>query len=524
MNPRTANGPFRRGLRFLSRISIRLLAFNLLLVFLPAIGLLSLETYESHLLQQQERAMVQQGRLLAAALGEQGLLEAESASRLLGNLRRRTEARLRVLDAQGSVLADSSRFGPRADSPTVAAPEPEVLRSPLYRLGRQLYRLWSGLTGRPTEAPPPEQAESDDLVAEEIRRALDGGYGSFSQISPHSRSLVLHSAIPIESDGRVVGVALVSRSTLQILRALWDLRLATFRVILASVGVAVVLSLLVSTTIARPLRRLRAQAHLILDRRGRLRGRFRGLGRLDEIGDLSRALAELTRRLEGHLQFLESFASDVSHEFKNPLAAIRNALELAGDIEDPLERRRFLELALRDVARLEQLLSGVREITAIDAGHGDDSWEIVDLADLGRATLERLELRPSGGVRTELLLHDDHVRVRASPLGLSQIVENLVDNALGFSPREGLVRIEIARDGSQAVLRVVDEGPGIPEEHLGRVFDRFFSYRPAEKDGHTGLGLAIVMALAESFGGEVKAANGQKGAVFEVRLPLEDGP
>src|SRR6185295_16559219 len=126
-----------------SRISIRLLAFNVLLVFLPAAGLLYLGTYERHLLQAQERAMVQQGRLLAASLSGSGYIDPIQAQTVLRHLRQRHQSRLRVVDASGLLLADSSRLGPRAEQET--APDealPSVREGFLYRLGAVPFRLY----------------------------------------------------------------------------------------------------------------------------------------------------------------------------------------------------------------------------------------------------------------------------------------------------------------------------------------------------------------------------------------------
>ncbi len=512
--------------RLLSRISIRLLAFNVLLVFLPAFGLLSLETYEQQLLNLQERSMVQQGRILAAALGERGPLDAAEAERILVNLQQRIEARLRVVDRDYTLLADTSRLGPRipAGEPLPTS-EAETRQNWMYRFGSALYRLYERLF-QPPEPPLRESefyATAEKVDGEEIRLALEGRYGGAIRVTPASRSLTLYSAIPVRSAEEVVGVVLVSKSTFLILRALYDLRLSTFKVTLTSVGVAIVLSLLVSTTIARPISRLRRESLAILDRRGRLRGRFRAFKRRDEIGDLSRALQELTRRLEGHIRFIESFASDVSHEFKNPLASIRNATDLLAEVEEP-ERERFHQMILGNIAHLEHLLSGVREITRIDAQLDELPIEPVRVDQLLRAVVEQFELRNGQTVRYRLSLPDRPVTVAADPERLAQVFENLLDNATGFSPAEGRVTIELEVRDSGAVVRVRDQGPGIPEEHLDRIFARFFTYRPAGDqgdDGHTGLGLSIVQAIVEGSGGSVRGGNAEGGgAVFEVELPL----
>jgi two-component system sensor histidine kinase ChvG len=333
----------------------------------------------------------------------------------------------------------------------------------------------------------------------------------------------MYSAIPIRSQTRVVGVALVSKSTGTVLERLYDLRHQTFKVVLISVAVAIVLSLLVSTTIAQPIARLRNQAQAILDRRGRLRGRFNPYRRLDEIGDLSRALHELTRRLEEHISFIESFASDVSHEFKNPLASIRGATDLLAEVEDPEERRRFHDMILKDISRLEKLLSGVREITRIDAQIGDEPTEPVRLDELLGTLVESFEHR-DGGVGYRLDLPAEPVTVKAAPHRLAQVFENLLDNARSFSPAGGLVTVRLAAHDHKAVARVEDQGPGIPEEHVDLIFSRFFTYRPAKTtDGHTGLGLAIVKSIVEAAGGSVAGRSSPLGgAVLEVELPLAD--
>lgn len=543
-------GPgLRRGL---SRIWIRLLAFNVLLVFIPAAGLLYLDTYERQLLDAQERSMVQQGRVLAAALSGRGGLEPAAAERLLVALNRRLEARLRVLDRQGRVIADSAALGPRQGpksagaapgdpSPgetTAAALDPQERReSLLYRFGSGLFRLWRLV--RPVELPPARPGlystggdPTAPLTGPAVRQALAGRYGADVRVSGRADGAfpgesgeelrtVLHAAIPIlggvagvDSAGRVVGAVLVSQSTERILAALADVRLTIFRVILASIVAAVVLSLLVATTIARPLTRLRDQARALVDRRGRLTGDFRGSAKSDEIGELTRALEELTGRLRHHLGATEAFAADVSHELKNPLASIRSAAEMLPAAEASEDRRRFEDIILREVARLESLLASVREIGSIDAQLEAEATEPVPLAALVEAVVEGYRLR-DGRVPIELDLHPAPLLVEVSPERLAQVVENLMDNAVSFSPDGGAVSIRVqpatAAERPSARLVVEDEGPGIPPDKLERIFDRFFSDRSAtpgeRRRNQTGLGLAIVKAVAEGYGGTAWAEN-----------------
>ncbi len=453
--------------------------------------------------------MVQQGRVLAAALSERDTLDAALVEPILVRLRQRTTSRLRVIGPDRRLVLDTSQLGPRREPKTLDDTlDDESLRTSwLYRIGSSLFRLVDYVVSGPRPAIGEEFYSAErPFDGAEVQLALKGQYGAATRVTTGGqRSVTLYSALPIENTGEIVGAVLVSRSTFHILQDLYEVRLAIFRFLLGAVGVAAVLSLLVSTTISSPLKRLRAQAQAIVDRRGRLRGRFSGSARLDEIGDLSRALSELSSRLEERMRFIESFAADVSHEFKNPLASMRSAAEVLAEVEDPEERARFARIVESDIARLEKLLSEVREVTLLD-GTSDDKDEEpgpVDLNVLLRGVAERERYR---SLELELALSDAELTVAAGPDRMARVFENLIDNAADFSSK-GHVRVSSKAKGREAVVLVEDDGPGIPEEHAERVFDRFFSYRTnaSRRGDHTGLGLAIVKAILERRGGSIRA-------------------
>jgi two-component system sensor histidine kinase ChvG len=377
---------------------------------------------------------------------------------------------------------------------------------------------------RPPE-PPPEPGDyyekSPRLLGTEVREALAGSVSTAKRASPHGhRSLILYVAVPMRTSAGVQGAVLVSESTYPILQDLYAVRLGILRIVMLSVAMAVALSLYVTATIVAPLRRLRMEARSILDRTGRLRGRFAGSKRRDEIGELSRALERLTRRLDVHLRFVETFASDVAHEFKNPLASIRTAAEMLADVDEPEQRQRFHAMVNKEIARLEKLLSGVREITMLDAAIAREPFTIVALPDLLTQIVEGFRLRMRSRVTYELALEAEG-NVRGSSERLAQAFENILDNAASFTPDGGTIRLSLQREGASLVIRCDDEGPGIPESHIARVFDRFFSYRPEEgRAGHTGLGLSIVKTVIEAHGGRVNATNRSEGGTrFEIVLP-----
>jgi two-component system sensor histidine kinase ChvG len=482
-------------------------------------GLFSVRSLELQLLDVQERSMVQQGRLVAAALAaETEALNAEVTRSLIQRLRGRSEARIRIYDARGTVLADSASLTVRRDVEETY-PESTQRESVLYRIGVTLWRpVKSVVESFRRSSDSVSRTDSDVTPGTVVHRALEGRYGATLQESAGQRSLTLYSALPVRAggSGRVIGAVVVSQSTSRILRALWRVRLDIFKVFVISVAVAVVLSLLVSATIARPLIRLRDEADDLLDHRGRLRGTFRGSQRKDEIGDLTRALEKLTARLERHLVFVEGFTADVSHEFKNPLASIRSAAELLPQAENDEEKAQLAATIDKEVARLNRLLNGVREVSKVDAA--------LDTETIAPVSLGPILTEIAQSDRVDLSAASYPLFVNASADRLTQAFTNIVDNALSFSPAEGRVSISLREHDGFAVIRVDDEGPGIPQEHIDRVFDRFFTFRPGggdERRQHDGLGLAIAHAIVNGYGGSIHAMNREGGgARIEVRLPV----
>lgn len=554
-------------------IVARILGVNALLVFLPVAAFLSLDTYERSLLSALEDSLVQQGRFLAAWLGE-GEITTSRAEAVLASLERRHTARLRILDAAGNLLADSSVLagGARAeasgfeggtgayrdpgpvsdsraapDSASGAAPEepaprpesPSAESSWIYRLLSGPVRLW-----RRYLSPPSEPLASADFYAgkrnflegAEVRAALEGRYGAATRISAGGQvSVTLYSALPAaDPAGRIRGAVLASQSTYRILAGLYRLRLDVGRIFLASLAAASTLSLLLWLTISRPLKRLGAQARAALSLRGLAEGHFGPVAVSDEIGDLAGALREFSARLGERLSWAEDFASDLSHEIRNPLASIRAAAELIPDA-GAAELRDLAGRIARDADRAARIVGGLRELSRIEGG--EDGAGPADVLAVARNCARYRETAgsESPAVSTEAAAEDPIITVedepdaglpkaRISPDRLALALGALLDNAVSFSPpgAEVLIRADRVREarGEMILLSVLDRGPGIPPEHRDRIFDRFFSYRPGSDPSHQGLGLALVRGIALRAGGRIEAADRPGGgSVFTLVLP-----
>ena len=506
-----------------SRIGLRLLAFNLLVVFVPVIGVLYLDVYETQLLQAQEGQMVLQGRLIAGATASPNGLDVDRFTTLIRSLGRQSDARVRLYDAAGLLIADSARIvaPPSASYAYPSAPASDTRSHFLYRVGasianarQRVSSLLHRLTTGRDEATVPETSD----VAPEVRAALEGRYGAATRQTPGQRSLTMFAAVPVREGGTVIGAVVVSQSTFRVLQSVYDVRLRIFQVVIASLFAAAILTTLAAMTIVKPLRRLRRQAAAAAERRGPLPVSFPGSNRKDELGDLARAMEVLTRRLNEQIGQLEGFTADVAHEFRNPLASIRTAAEMAGQSERAEDRDRFLGLMMRDVDRLERLVSGAREMARIDGELEQSGQQAAPLADLLRDAIDRLGPIAHSRISLDGLPAD--VVVRGSRERLSQVFENLLANAVSLAPPETQVEVAASVDGQQCAVRIADRGPGIPEAHLDRIFERFFTYRPASgRQEHLGLGLAIARRIVESHGGTLTALNREGGgAEFTVSL------
>lgn len=509
-----------------SRIGPRLFAFNLLLIFVPVTGVLYLDLYERRLLEAQEREMVQQARLLSAVLGERSEIDPAVLQRTFARLERRTDARLRVFDATGSLLADSAVIGV-VSAPVEGVPEYSsaagVRERALYRLGAWFIRARERLSsvarawlGRHQQSATTDQGSTERALND----ALAGRYGAVTFRTPGQRSLTLVSAVSVRHERQIIGAVVVSQSTFRILQTLYQIRLRLFEIVLLSAAAAALLTTLAAAAIVRPLKQLRRRASALAERRAPLAGPFPGTNRRDEIGALARSLDVLTRRLTDHIARLEAFAADVAHEFRNPLASIRTAAETIADASDAAERQRFVDLMRKDVHRLDRLVSGVREMATIDGQLEQQALETVPVMSLLQEVIERVRLSV-GPAASITMQTDEEVFVRGGRERLEQAFENILANAASLAPAGSNIDVVVHSDTSNVTISIQDRGPGIPDAHVSRVFDRFFSYRPGEaRRDHVGLGLSITRQIVESYGGVITARNRlEGGAVFDVVLP-----
>lgn len=300
---------------------------------------------------------------------------------------------------------------------------------------------------------------------------------------------------------------------------------------------AILTSLLLTAAIAQPIRQLALAADKV--REGiAVAGRARipdFTHRRDEIGELSAALRSMTRAIYARIDAIESFAADVAHELKNPLTSIRSATETLDIAKAPEAREKLMSVIKKDVARMDRLITDISNASRLDAELARQTRSAVDLRKLVADVVDLYAtMRNDAEARVAFDPSGAPAYLFGNPGALGQVFRNLIDNARSFSPKGGEVRVALQQMGGQGgPYRVVveDDGPGVPPEALERVFERFYTKRPAGAafGNNSGLGLAICRQIVNSHGGAVYAENRSEdagdpaakrlGARFVVELP-----
>jgi two-component system, OmpR family, sensor kinase len=246
----------------------------------------------------------------------------------------------------------------------------------------------------------------------------------------------------------------------------------------------------------------------------------------DELERLAVALNHMLARLEDAIHGSKQFVADASHELRTPLTVMRGELEtLVQSGRLTADTRETLGSVLEDVERLREIVDSLFALSRLDAGEAPASWARFDLAELAATTAEQMSLLAEDkDIRVECAAHTA-VTVSGDRARLKQVIVNLLDNAIKYTPRGGRVRLAVRAEGAYAVLEVADDGVGIPPEALPHVFKRFYrvDVSRSREQGGAGLGLAIVKSICTAHGAEVEVVSTLgEGSCFRVRQPLAD--
>lgn len=551
-----------------SSLTRRILFFNLVALVVLVAGILYLNQFREGLIDARVESLLTQGEIIAGAISASASVDTNSITidpekllelqagqsitplpndedldfpinpeRVAPVLRRLispTRTRARIYDTDANLLLDSRHLYTqgqvlRFDLPPVDPEETSIF---------DMFNAWFNRILQPGNLPEYKEAPGGDgSIYPEVMNALTGVRGAVVRVNDKGE-LIVSVAVPVQRFRAVLGVLLLSTQAGDIDKIVHAERLAIMRVFgVAALG-NVFLSLLLSSTIANPLRRLSAAA--IRVRRGGAKEREEipdFSSRQDEIGNLSVALREMTSALYDRIDAIESFAADVSHELKNPLTSLRSAVETLPLARNDESKKRLMDIIQHDVRRLDRLISDISDASRLDAELARSDAKIVDLekvlgdlVDISRQI--RSNKKPV--ILDFVVDRNDNPKARfdinGHELRIGQIITNLIENARSFVPDQAgriVVRLSNGRNGRR-IVKVEDNGPGIQVEDIDRIFERFYTDRPDSEDfgQNSGLGLSISRQIAEAHGGTLRAENiidrgtGElKGARFILSLP-----
>ncbi len=320
----------------------------------------------------------------------------------------------------------------------------------------------------------------------------------------------VHVDVPIRSGDAVVGAVRIVKPSVVIQRMLADFAPTVLVISLVLGAAAAAAAVWIGHTIARPIVALTEFSERV-SAGERTAVPPPAFGR--EVTKLTQSIDSMRRQLEGR-PFVEAFAADLSHELKNPVAAIRASAEVldeGGALEEPEEARRFVKRIRESTARIERLLGDLLNLAQIEA-RGIDQFDVLDMASLLTSAAKGMEQAE----RFELSLKSD-ARVRGDSIWLTRAVGNLLENALVHSPKGSAVSVSLERKKDEVILRVSNQGE-VPKRLVRRVFARFVTTR--QDKGGTGLGLGIARAVAEAHSGQVELVEpGPPKVEFRLTLP-----
>ena len=541
-------GRKRRSLIALNRspLARKIIIFNLLGLVVLVGGVLYLNPFRESLLYQREQGLVMAVEIVADVFEvHQGVpstpggpvpeaMVSETVADALKDIRVRDGSTVMVFGPDGALLGKTA-----SRSTTPLPPVIGVAREQGATLITDgLSRVWDVIAGliAATSNVGPVQYDTE-LQARELLGDVFAGNTRIANIrAPYGESAYV-AATPLMVNGSVIGaVALSSPGGLvdELVRAEREQILQMFIIaILVSIG----LSMVLASTIANPLADLAAAAEIGRDKNSRRvnpgRVRIPDLtARPDEIGRLSKALRGMVSALYDRIDANEQFAADVAHEIKNPLASLRSAIGSLRFVKKEEQRDKLLDVIEHDVRRLDRLVSDISNASRLDSELVKEEEEAFDLIKMLRNLTEYLGSEAhQKGVDFITDLASESIVITGLEARLAQVFVNLITNAISFCEEGDAIRVWARQRENRVLVVVEDTGPGIPEEALTKIFNRFYSQRPEKQFGNnSGLGLAISKQIVEAHGGVIWAENIRPtdadvtseplGARFVVGLPV----
>ena len=332
----------------------------------------------------------------------------------------------------------------------------------------------------------------------------------------------------VNINDEVFGYIMVTEQANEILTAVQERRNFILRTVIAIAIAIFIFSIFLNKYILTPIAALVDYTEAIKskdDSSGKIE---RFLKRTDELGLLSRSLNNMTTDLQERTRRAENSSADLAHEIRNPLASLKGASELLESSSDKNEREKLIKILSHDVERIDRLITDYSQMLKDEASLSREKMKKLDLQILVKNVVDEFESNSKvieKGIKFKIIKEKPNgydFKLFGIDNRLEQILANLLDNALSFSPSKGQVIVSIKGHKDFVSFKIKDQGPGFSEINTEKIFKRFYSNRPEKFGEHSGLGLNIVKSIVQMHGGNVWASNrsdNEKGAQIEVELP-----
>ena len=332
-------------------------------------------------------------------------------------------------------------------------------------------------------------------------------------------------------NSETLGYIMVTEQANEIITAVAERKNFILRTVLAIAFVIFIFSMFLNRYILKPIAGLVAYTESIKSKDESMGKIEKFLYRSDELGLLSRSLNNMTKNLQQRTQRAENSSADLAHEIRNPLASLKGASELLDNTVDKIERTKLIKILSHDVERIERLITDYSQMLKDEASLSREKMKVLDIQNLIKNVVEEFNSNNSVSEKNikffinKKNLNGQKLKLLGIENRLEQVLANLFDNAVSFSPKNGEINIDLFGNKENIIIKIRDNGPGFSEINTEKIFKRFYSNRPEKFGEHSGLGLNIVKSIVEMHGGNVRALNRSdinKGAEIELELPKKD--
>ena len=377
---------------------------------------------------------------------------------------------------------------------------------------------------------PNQDFSNQIFFQQQVSRLTDTNDFSASEISKKNFIVHTFSKILLENNEQLIIV--ISEISNEIMLAVEERKNFVLRSVVVAAVVILIFSLFLNAYIIKPIRELNVFANQASPERKKINFTNKIENRDDEIGNLSRSLSEMTNTLYDRIDLAERFASDLTHEIRNPLASLKGASDLLNSTEDDTKRNKLLKIIANDVDRIERLITDYSQVLRDEATQSRSVAKEFDLIPVIKSVIEDFNTDQKTLQKKISIVFKNTSKEKVAPIfgmesRIEQVIANVLENAVSFSPKNEKVELLISQKDKKVQIRVKDNGPGFDEKNLSKVFERFYSDRPdVSSINHSGLGLNIVKNIIDSHQGSIEAYNFSKnsksGAVIDIKLPLRN--